>query len=125
MKPTVKIVSGLDGIVADDISGEGIMVGIPSVNVIIVGWNWQTVGAELIAYDTGDDTLGVEPTETPFKLTVRIATIILALVPISNRNRDCVRITEGGSFPTGRDTVFVLDIFERHGANKRRDCDDS
>lgn len=116
VKPTIEIIGGLDGVVSGDISSKNVVVGVPGILCISKSWNWEAVIAESALYDVTDNSLRVEATLGPLELAVGGITVILALIPVSNRDGNAVWVAERSGLPRGRDTVFVGDCFERHSA---------
>lgn len=85
VEPAIEIIGRLDGVIADNVSSKNIMISGPSFRTIIIRWDGEAVAAERAFDNIGDDSLRVELALAPFKLTFRIVTIILALVPVGDR----------------------------------------
>lgn len=94
MEPAIKIVGWLDGIVADNISSEDIVVSTPGFLCIIKSWDRETVATELALNDVTDNAFGIEATFRPLELAIGCVAVVLALIPIGNRNGNAVRIAE-------------------------------
>lgn len=118
VEPAVEIISRLDGVIADNVSSKNIMISGPSFRTIIICRNGESVAAERALDNIGDDSLRVELALAPFKLTFRIVTIILALVPVGDRYGNSLRTAERSDLPSGRNAVLILDTFEGHCAHK-------
>lgn len=79
---------------ANYVGSKDVMISVPSVSGVVVSWNWKTIATELTFDDIGNDSFCIEATKRPFELLVCGVTIILALVPVTNRDGDCVWIAE-------------------------------
>lgn len=112
VEPPIEIIGGPDGVVSGDISSKNIVVGVPGVLRISEGWNREAVVAELALYDVADNSLRVEATLGPLELAVSSITVILALIPVGNRDCNAVWVAERSGLPRDRDTVFVGDCFK-------------
>lgn len=116
VKPTIEIVGRLDGVIADYVGSENVVVGIPSILRIIESWNGETVATELTFHDVANNSLRVEAAFGPLELAVGGITVVLALIPVSNGDGNAVWVAERSGLPRDRDAVFVGDCFERHSA---------
>ncbi len=94
VEPAVEVVGWLDGIISGDISCKDVVGVIPRIDVVSIGRDGKTVGAELGLDDAGDNALCVESTTRPFKLAVRVGTIVLTLVPEGDWDFDSLWVAE-------------------------------
>ena len=78
----------------ENIGGENIMIGGPSVSVSTIRWYRQAIGAKATLYDPRDDSLGVEVAGSPLKLTVVGIARVHALVPISDWYSNSIGVAE-------------------------------
>lgn len=124
MEPAVEVVGRLDRVLASDVFREGIVVSVPSVDRVRVSRDGEAVGAELIFDDALKGAGSAELAHGPFELSVRVVTVVLALVPVANRKSNRLGIAKRSNFPRSRDAVFVGDGGERHGADEGGDADD-
>lgn len=125
VEPPIEIIGGLDGVITGNVGCEDVVIGSPSVDVVGISWNRKTVDSELVADDIANNALAIESTSGPFKLTVGVATIIFALIPISDWNSDGLGVAKRGGLPRSGDAIFIGDGFERHSPNNGRDADNS
>ena len=115
MEPAVEVVGGLNGVVAGGVAAGLVDAGGPGFGSAGVGWDGETIGAELVLDQALLGGAGGEITHGPLKLTVFGAAFVLALVPIGDGDGDGFGGAEGGNFPGGGDAVFVGDALKREG----------
>lgn len=99
VEPAVKVVGGLDGILAGDVFREGVVVSVPSVDRVRISRDGETVGAELIFDDALKGAGSAELAHGPFELAVWVVTVVLALVPVANRKSNRLGIAKRSNFP--------------------------
>lgn len=125
MKPHIKVVARLYGIMASNVFAELVDAGSLSASSGDVGRDGQAITAKCVFDNSLLGGLSIDATHGPFKLTVASVAVVLALVPVGNRDGNGARVAERGGLPAGRDAILIGDGFEGHGADDRRNANNS
>lgn len=123
VEPAVEIISRLDRVSSGNIGSEDVVISVPGVASVGIGWNGEIIVSEAVFDHALNNAFSVQTTFGPLKLAVDGVAIVLALIPVGDGDGNLTGVAERSSLPDRGDTIFVGDGLERHSTNEGRDSD--